>query len=382
MKVISNPMTVDDFMASYDGGAIRVNSDYQRGSGIWSSRAKSALIETIVLGYPMPALFLHQRYDKDSRKPYRDLVDGQQRSGAIASFFKNELRLSKTLPTERLRATHMRDLNEEDYRSFITYSLPVFLFTDATEADVREAFRRINSHTAVLNYEERRHSAYQGAMKWFVLSLSKEVQVFLTKWEVFPKQQLIRMADAKLVSEIVLTMKRGITLIKAKQLDELYESFDSEDSLPDADEIRHKFLNGFRTLSEFDWLVSTPFTKSYQLPLLVLAVIHAKLGVEALTPLAPPRVGLASREIIEQRVGELARVLDRGPADSASEGEEADDEDEDVAVDATAPPADPLAARYANFVNASREKTNTEKARKQRFVAFYRAVASVENSES
>jgi hypothetical protein len=378
MKVVPNPMTVGDYVTAVEGKAIRVNDTYQRGGGIWSPRAKSALIETVILGYPMPALFLHQLYDRDTRKPYRDLVDGQQRTDAIEKFASGNLVLSSTLTTARLRRRKLSELDEEDYRAFITYSLPIFLFTDASEADVREAFRRINSHTSVLNAEERRHSRFQGAMKWFVLSLSKEIQSYLSRWSVYNEQKLIRMQDARFTSELILAIKSGIGTVKEKQLDDLYQQFDDEASLPDQDAIRDRVLRAFRTVGEWEWIRTTPLVKPYQLSMLLLAVMHANASIPAIEHLEPGGRGVAPVEDIESRLGELVRALES--ADLFVGGTAADDEDEeldenDESINVSGEDLDPRLAQYADFIRASSSKTNTADARTTRFRAFYQAVA-------
>lgn len=378
MKVIPNPMTIGDYVSALETKSIRVNPTYQRGGGIWSSRAKSALIETIILGYPMPALFMHQLYDRDTRKPYRDVVDGQQRTEAIALFNSNTLILSTTLSTERLRKCRLRDLEEDDYKAFISYSLPIFLFTDASDADVREAFRRINSHTTVLNAEERRHSRFQGEMKWFVLSLTKEVQGFLVRWNVYSEAKMIRMNDARFVSELLLAYKQGISTVKESHLDTLYELYDNEGSLSDQDVIRERVINAFSVAAGWPWLLATSFVKPYQLTILLLAIMHANQPVETLNSIAAGGVGLRSPDEIERRLGERERALEQSDLLVVLGGSDDDDADDDADGTPTArpmPQVDPRVAKHVEFVAASTAKTNTESARKTRFKSLYEAVA-------
>lgn len=45
------------------GGSITVNYDYQRKGGLWSSHARSFFIESILLEYPIPKIFLYASID-------------------------------------------------------------------------------------------------------------------------------------------------------------------------------------------------------------------------------------------------------------------------------------------------------------------------------
>ena len=393
MKVVPNPMTVGDFAPLLENNGIRINRDYQRGGGIWSSRAKSALIETMVLGYPMPALFLHQRYDNETRQPFRDLVDGQQRSEAISAFWDNKLRLSKTLQTDRLRGARLNDLDEDDYKSLVTYSLPIFLFSDATEVDVREAFRRINSHTSVLTAEEKRHSRYQGEMKWFILGLSKEVQSYLEKWGVFTNRQLTRMADLKLLSEVMYSALRGITTIKDNHLDDLYNKYDDENSLPDQDIWRKRIVDAFRIVDSWDLISNSEVAKHYHASLLLLAVLHGKWGVPGLESEVKGGLGLADDERIRAAISERIEALDSGDAlVEQAESESADggalEAASEAIADAEAPDnlsddqedeessVDSKLLRHAAFVRSTLSGTNTEESRRARFLSYFEAVSA------
>ena len=78
-----------------DRKEIRVNRNYQRSEKVWPPAAKSFLIETILLGYPVPKLSLYQITDLKTRRTVKEIVDGQQRTLTIKAFFDNRLRLRR-----------------------------------------------------------------------------------------------------------------------------------------------------------------------------------------------------------------------------------------------------------------------------------------------
>ena len=94
MQVTASNFTVAEYCEQMRAGSIVVNHDYQRSDKVWPPAAKSYLIDTILLGYPVPKLALHQTTDLKTRKTKKEIVDGQQRSQAIFDFLEDRLRLS------------------------------------------------------------------------------------------------------------------------------------------------------------------------------------------------------------------------------------------------------------------------------------------------
>jgi hypothetical protein len=87
METRATTMTVADYCNAIDRGEIVVNREYQRSDKIWPSDARSFLIETIILGFSMLKISLYSKTDLKTRKPYKEIVDGQQRSAAIRVFY-------------------------------------------------------------------------------------------------------------------------------------------------------------------------------------------------------------------------------------------------------------------------------------------------------
>ena len=162
MKIIPTNFTVAEYCQAMERGEVTVNPEYQRSDKVWPNTAKSFLIETLLLDFPMPKLSLYQKTDLASRKTFREIVDGQQRSKAIFDFFGNAFRLSRTLETEDFRGRRYSDLDEEDQTRFVDYALSADVFVAASPDEIRETFRRMNSYTIPLNPEEQRHAIFKG----------------------------------------------------------------------------------------------------------------------------------------------------------------------------------------------------------------------------
>jgi len=228
MEVTGTPFTIADYCAAMRRNEIKVNHDYQRTPKVWPPAAKSFLIETILLGYPMPKLSLYQLTDVKSRKTIKEIVDGQQRSVTILEFYDDKLRLSsRGIPTSAAGKRYS-ELDEELQHRFLNYSLSVDLFINATTEDILEVFRRINSYTVPLNAEEKRHSKYQGDFKWFIYRQSRRYSKALAEIGTFAERQLNRMQDAKLLSEFCHAVLNGIATTKEGDLTKLYEKYDKK----------------------------------------------------------------------------------------------------------------------------------------------------------
>ncbi|MCA1458615.1 DUF262 domain-containing protein [Bradyrhizobium sp. BRP22] len=227
MLANASPMSVGDFCNDLKANKITINDDYQRNSGLWSSLAKSYFIESILLEFPIPKLFVYAKIDLKTKGTVKEIVDGQQRSGALRDFFNNKLRLSQKIDTEKFRGKRYSDLEDEDKSKFLSYSLPIDQFSGVEESEVREAFTRMNANNVPLNEEEQRNARFQGTFKWFVNSLCKEKRERFLKIGLFSKRDIVRMADFKLVADLAYLLEFGIHTTKSAQLDAIYKKYNN-----------------------------------------------------------------------------------------------------------------------------------------------------------
>lgn len=125
MKALASPMSVADYCNAMQEKKIIVNSDYQRKDGLWNAPARSFFIESILLEYPIPKIFVYSKLDLKTRGTIKEIVDGQQRSQALMLFFENKLTLSKNLETDELRGMKYNKLSPEWQTKFLSYQLPI-----------------------------------------------------------------------------------------------------------------------------------------------------------------------------------------------------------------------------------------------------------------
>lgn len=190
MNVTPTGFTVAEYCQQMREKSIIVNHEYQRSDKVWPPAARSYLIETLLLGFPMPKLSLYQTVDLKTRRTKKEIVDGQQRSQTIFDFFEGTLRISGKGP---FGGKTFGQLEEDEQLRFVNYSLNVDLFVNATPDEIRQVFRRMNSYTVPLNPQEKRHATHQGEFKWFIVELVERYAESFKRMGVFAERQLSRM---------------------------------------------------------------------------------------------------------------------------------------------------------------------------------------------
>ena len=349
MFITPTNITVADYCSDMLDKQIIVNRDYQRSDKVWPPAAKSFLIETILLNFPIPKLSLYQVTDVKSRKTTKEIVDGQQRSQAILNFYNDKLRLSKDSSVPEAASKTYSQLIDDHKQQFLDYSLSIDLFVSASPDEIREVFRRINSYTVPLNPEERRYSMYQGVFKWFVYRLSKKFDQNLVDLGVFGEKQLTRMADSKLSSEIIHAFLNGITQTNAKALDELYKNYDK--SFPQEKELEERFEEALSFLLELEEIHKGSLMKPFNVYALILAIFHIHKPINTLlTVYQPIKPYKFDRDSVVTNLSNLSESLENT---------------EDTKN---------IDKKFTDFVLANLVKTNAAQQRKTRFKWFCEAL--------
>lgn len=345
MRANSSPMPVADYCNDYNMGKIVVNRDYQRSEGVWSPAARSFFVESILLEYPIPKLYLYARLDLRSRQTIKEIVDGQQRSQALVAFFNNKLRLGKNVDTPDLRGLKYNQLAGEWQTKFLSYSLPIDQFAGVPEDEVREAFRRMNANNVPLNDEEQRNARFQGAFKWFIIGVAERYKNSLFNVGLFSRRDLIRMADLRLYAEILLVIDEGFHTVKAKQLDEIYRKYNASFSMEE--QYREILTSGIDFALRNDTFLREPFLRAHVFQSIVLAIISRQNQVDL-------------ESAVSASYGDLLKEIEQQHLDL------------DVLAQAlTDPEAFPAVAR---FIQVCTTKTNVEDAKIVRFLYFVAAL--------
>ena len=227
MLAVYSPMSVGDYCKALNEGLIVVNDEYQRNAGLWGPYARSFFIESILLEYPIPKIFLYSKVDLKTRSTIKEIVDGQQRSHTLQNFYNKRFKLSSKIETEELRGKNYNQISEFFQSNFLSYSLPIDEFRAVQPVEIQESFRRMNASNVPLNDEEQRNAKFQGPFKWFIQRVAQRFSEPLRAVGVFSRRDIIRMGDHRLYSEIINTTINGFETTKAREIDALYRRFNT-----------------------------------------------------------------------------------------------------------------------------------------------------------
>ncbi|MFH5829903.1 DUF262 domain-containing protein [Lactiplantibacillus plantarum] len=146
------------------GTDLFVIPDYQRKQSIWLQHDKERFIESLILGYPIPLIFL-----SDTEDGQLEIVDGLQRITTLKEFLNDELTLKKMDKLTALESFKFTDLPLSEQRRLQAKSLRVIVLRKSTDEETRiDLFNRINTSGTNANPAEIRGGS-QALNKFMVL---------------------------------------------------------------------------------------------------------------------------------------------------------------------------------------------------------------------
>lgn len=167
---------VNKFLEGEDEGINDIYvPDYQR-NFIWPDDYQSRFIESVLIGLPIPYLFVGDVSSEDEERSGRvEIIDGTQRIRTLAAFLHNELKLTKLIKLTLLNGFRFSDLLPSRQRRFRRFTIRMIELTEhADEETRRDMFDRINSGTMKLNPMETRRGVRAGPFLNLIIELSKD----------------------------------------------------------------------------------------------------------------------------------------------------------------------------------------------------------------
>ena len=134
------------------------------GEFIWKPKNKCEFIESLILGLPIPFMFV-----ADTEEGNLEIVDGAQRIQTLESFFNNDLQLANLTKLPLLNGFRYLDLPSPQQKKLKTKPLRMIVLEDKTSLEIRqEIFKRINRSAEKVRGSEVRRFALGGAFMEFV----------------------------------------------------------------------------------------------------------------------------------------------------------------------------------------------------------------------
>ena len=130
--------------------------DYQR-EFVWDEERQSKLIESIILGLPIPLIFLTENYDGRL-----EIIDGSQRIRTLSAFLENELVLEGLEKIDSLNSLSFKDLHISRQRKFKNIPIRMIVLSTIDDEVKTDIFERINRGSDLLFAMEKRKGIYKG----------------------------------------------------------------------------------------------------------------------------------------------------------------------------------------------------------------------------
>lgn len=124
--------------------------DWQREGDVWTPAKNSQLIDSVLRGWKLPKFYFLRTAENPE---IFEVVDGQQRLGAIWGFFAGEVALDKAGIAEHGAASYA-ELEDGKSDAFDDFEIDYDMITEADDEEIRDFFQRLQSGLP-LNSSER-----------------------------------------------------------------------------------------------------------------------------------------------------------------------------------------------------------------------------------
>jgi hypothetical protein len=227
MRRTQNFQTIAWFWDLHNRGLLDMDPPYQRRS-VWNQKYKDYFVDTILINYPAPAIFLFENMSPDGRVTYA-VVDGKQRLTTIFEFIKDTFPLSVEAEKTNLRGKYFKDLEDEVKRGFWSYTFMIENLPSDDEHIINDIFDRLNRNSARLTPQELRHARFDGK---FIEKVEENTDWLFTELpEGFPylvKKSRWQMKDVEFVALLFLLLEMGPQGYTSDQLDKAFSDRDTD----------------------------------------------------------------------------------------------------------------------------------------------------------
>lgn len=240
----SRNVSINDFREWESNSLLRLTPKFQRRS-VWPDKARSYLIDTVLRELPMPKLFMRQEID-DSGRTIREIVDGQQRIRTTLSYLDDGFPVMHVHGGDEFGGKYYSNLDNETQRKFLDYEFSVDLLIGASEPEVLDIFARLNTYGVRLNKQELINAKYFGYFKTTIYHLGYEFYNFWVDNNILSENEIARMSEAELTSELIIAMIAGIQ--PRRGIESYYKQYDDE--FPEQGMVIEKFKQSMDIIGE------------------------------------------------------------------------------------------------------------------------------------
>lgn len=310
-SIPSNGVKLIDLYNKIISGSLITGPDYQR-KLVWKTQHKFSFIETILLNFPFPEIYIASaEIDLSELKAKEVVVDGQQRLTTIVDYiqgrndFENQ---TKIKPFD--------DLTPDEKREFLNYSITVKDLKNIGEKNIIEVFQRINSTNYSLNSNEILNAQFGGgefaifckllADKTYnptanetAIDIEKEqrnlINAFFEKNNVFSDNDIKRMFDSQYLMLISSTILEGSYFGRSTKINHYLEKYNDEFTIYNT--VLDKLHKSISTIDKLNFSTNSYWFNKANLFTLIIEL--QKIDIKEI-----------NHEILESKLLELEKKVD------------------------------------------------------------------------
>lgn len=170
IRITTKNFTLREVSEQINLKEIDLSPDFQR-EYVWKRRQRTRLVESILLGIPLPAFYFNQEEDASYQ-----VVDGVQRLSTISLFMNGGHRLEAT-DLEYLKdldGLKYTELDQAAMRRFRSTQIVVHIIEPQTPDEVKyDIFGRVNTLGSPLSTQEIRHAMSRSRSREYLRKLSE-----------------------------------------------------------------------------------------------------------------------------------------------------------------------------------------------------------------
>jgi hypothetical protein len=196
-------------------------------------------VDTILLGYPSPPIFLIELIDELGVARY-SVVDGKQRLLTIFGFMNNEFPVGAKSQIENLRGLYYEGLPRDKRADFVRCRFSVEYLPSESETEIADIFDRLNRNVKKLTPQELRHARFDGVFIGVAENLSEWLDAqFSKQFPRFTDSSRRQMKDVELTSSLLLYLEEGVKSYSKDDLDRAFA--DRDETWENSAEIQQEF---------------------------------------------------------------------------------------------------------------------------------------------
>ncbi len=306
--------SVSDFAEWNSNGLLDLSPDFQR-RAVWTEKAKSYLIDTLLRGKPIPKLIITQ--ELQGGRNIRVVVDGQQRLRAILEFIDGAFKISRAHNAEYAGLT-FEQLDREVRNDFLKYELGIDLLFDPEYEDLLDIFARINTYSVSLNKQEKFNAQYLGYFKQAAFSYGYKYVSYFIAAGVLTKAAVTRMAEAELSADLFVALIDGVQT--NKNIESFYKKYEDDPAnLEAASGQFDTIMSYIGAVYPPEELANTNWSRVQLFYSLFTAVGHVLFGLDGLDPSLRTKIDQSSVNRLRVRLDEVSSKYDRFADDLENE---------------------------------------------------------------